>query len=246
MSGHAKRGATPAQVLVGIALVAAILALLWIAWRQSGGGEPAAPAVSASSDASALPVPSDRVDPANQGRLVEVSGRLQGTEPPRDEQFGIRAQAGAIALMRAVEMRQWDERCEQESCKYEQVWAGEAIDSSAFRQRQGHDNPQHSPFDGDLFSAAELRLGAFHFDPELAAQVLFDEDAPVALPVRASQLPPNLAATFSDRDGMLYSGDPERPAVGDLRVRYLVIEPLEVSHVRGVQDGQWLKAPPPH
>lgn len=244
MSVRANRGATPAQVLVGIALAAAIVALLWIGWRQSA--EPAPEPVSATTDTSPPTVPSDRIDPANQGRLIEVSGQLRGADPPRDEQFGIHAQAGAIGLMRGVEMRQWEESCAQDSCKYEQVWSGELIDSSGFRERQGHQNPQRSPFDGQLFNAAELRLGAFRFDPELAAQVLFDDDSPVPLPVRASQLPPNLAATFSDREGMLYTGDPEHPAVGDVRVRYHVVGPIEVSSLRGVQDGQWLKAPPPH
>lgn len=243
MTARLNRGATPAQVLVGVALAAAIVALLWIAWQRA---ESAPEAASGATEAAPAAVSSERIDPANQGRMIEVSGELRGTDAPQDEQFGIRAEAGAIGLMRSVEMRQWQEHCTEEKCEYEQVWSGELIDSSAFRQRQGHENPQRSPFDGQLFDGGELRLGAFRFDPELAAQVLFDDDAPVPLPVRASQLPPNLAAAFSDRDGVLYSGDPDRPAVGDVRVRYHIVAPIEASHVRGLQDGEWLKAPPPH
>lgn len=240
MSRRANRGATTAQVLVGITLAIAILALLWLTWRQR---TESAPAPVATAESAPLAVPADRVDPANQGKLIEVSGRLRGKEAPRDEQFGIQAEAGAIGLMRSVQMWQWEETCTQEKCEYEQVWSAELIDSSGFRQRQGHENPQRAPFDGELFDSDELRLGAFRFDPDLAAQVLFDVEAPVALPVRASQLPPNLAATFRDSDGALYTGDPQRPAIGDLRVSYRVIAPVEVSRIRGVQDGEWLRAP---
>lgn len=243
MTVRVNRGATPAQVLVGITLAAAIVALLWVAWRRA---DSAPQASSGATEPAPVAVSSERIDPANQGRMIEVGGTLRGTDAPLDEQFGIRAEAGAIGLMRSVEMRQWRENCAQETCGYEQVWSGELIDSSAFRQRHGHENPPQSPFDGQLFDGGELRLGAFRFDPELAAQVLFDDHAPLPLPVRAAQLPPNLAAAFSDRDGVLYSGDPDRPAVGDVRVRYEVIEPIEASRVRGVQDGEWLKAPPPH
>lgn len=245
MTTRTNRGATTAQLLVGVTLVIAIVALLWIAWRQRGEAEPTAPA--AVPETAALTVSSERVDPANQGRLIEVSGKLRGTDAPRDEQFGIHAEAGAIGLMRSVEMRLWAERCGSEQCDYEPVWSDEPIESSAFRERKGHENPERAPFDGQLFNAEELRLGAFRFDPELATQVvLFDSEDPAALPVRASQLPPNLAATFKDRDGVLYSGDPDRPTVGDVRVRYQVVAPIEVSRVRGVQDGDWLKAPPTH
>lgn len=243
MTARADRGATSAQVLVGIALAAAIVALLWVAWQRADSAQQAP---SGTAEPAPAPVSSERIDPANQGRMIEVSGRLRGTDAPLDEQFGIRAEAGSIGLMRSVEMRQWRENCVQEKCEYAQVWSGELIDSSRFRQRQDHENPQQSPFDGQLFDGGELRLGAFRFDPELAVQVLFDDEAPVPLPVRAAQLPPNLAATFGDRDGVLYTGDPDRPAVGDIRVRYEVIKPIEVSGVRGLQDGEWLKAPPPH
>lgn len=242
MTRRANRGATTAQLLVGATLVVAIVALLWLTWRKSVDTPP--PSVAAVVEPAPMAVSAERVDPANEGRLIEVSGKLRGKEAPRDEQFGIRAEAGAIGLMRSVQMRQWEESCAQEKCEYEQVWSAEPIDSGSFRQREGHENPQRSPFDGQLFDTDELHLGAFRFDPELAAQVLYDEDTAVALPVRASQLPPNLAATFRDRDGVLYTGDPQQPAVGDLRVSYRVIAPFEVSRIRGIQSGAWLKKPP--
>lgn len=246
MTKRANRGATKAQVLVGAVLAIAIVAMLWLAWQRRAETSTEAPAPVPAAAGTPLTVSPERIDPANQGRLLEISGKLRGQDVPHDEQFGIRAEAGAIGLMRSVEMRQWEETCAREKCEYEQVWSDEPIDSSAFRQRKGHENPQRSPFDGELFVAKEWRLGAFRFDPQLGAQILFDDDAPAALPVRASQLPPNLAATFRDRDGVLYTGDPEHPAIGDLRVSYRVVAPMEVSRVRGVQDGQWLKAPSAH
>lgn len=242
MTRRASRGATTAQALVGVTLAIAIVALLWFAWRQRA--ETAPPPAPAATAAAPLAVSAERIDPANQGRLLEVSGKLHGKDAPRDEQFGIRAEAGAIGLMRAVELRQWQETCAADKCDYAQVWSEEPIDSSAFRQRKGHENPTQAPFSSQLFNAEDWRLGAFRFDPELGAHVLAVGVEPQPVPVRASQLPPNLAATFGDRAGVLYTGDPDRPAVGDLRVSYRVIAPFELSRIRGLQDGEWLRPPP--
>ena len=52
----------------------------------------------------------------------------------------------------------------------------------------------------------------------------------------ASELPPNLAASFRDSDGMLYAGDPAHRAIGDIRVIYRVI-PAGTVEITGTQRG---------
>ncbi|MFI4969945.1 MAG: TMEM43 family protein, partial [Lysobacterales bacterium] len=79
--------------------------------------------------------------------------------------------------------------------------------------------------------------GAYRVDATLAAAGV----APVAYPVRAAQLPANLAATFREQDGVLYAGaNPQHPAAGDLRVSYRIV-PAGPRHVSGVQTGDRLK-----
>ncbi|MEO5558354.1 MAG: TMEM43 family protein, partial [Dokdonella sp.] len=65
-----------------------------------------------------------------------------------------------------------------------------------------------------------------------------------AFPVHVAQLPPNLAATFRDHDGVLYAGaDPDHGAVGDLRVSYRVVAAGPV-HLNAIQEGDHLRSLP--
>ncbi len=175
---------------------------------------------------------SERADPANEGRSVHVSGRLETNKPAYDPQFGVAADAAI--LFRKVEMYQWRERCSGGACAYEQAWSALPIDSRRFREPAGHENPP-ARFADARFIAAGLRLGAYALDPELVAHL-----DTVEKPVRAADLPPNLAATFSDSAGVLYAGgEPAHPHVGTVRVTYRVV-PLSKVELTGVQHGQTL------
>jgi hypothetical protein len=183
-------------------------------------------------------VSAEHVDPANEGRKVVVSGRVNAVKPARDPQLGI--SADAIALMRGVEMLQWREKCMDSRCDYAMEWSGKPIDSHTFRDPEGHANPAHFPFGSERFFAEDLRLGAFKVDPALIAAA----SEAVAFPVRAAQLPPNLAATFRDRDGALYaSADAAHAVVGDLRVSYRIV-PGDTRRVTGIQRGDRLDSTP--
>lgn len=246
MTRRARRGATPGQRLLGLLLAAAVGALLWYAWQSRTAVVPAASSPApAARPAAALAVAATSVDAANQGRLLDVSGPVRGVAAIEDPQFGIRSEAGAAALVRTVEMFQWREDCAAAKCSYRKEWSAQAIDSAAFREPAGHANDARFPFRGATFRAAEWRLGAFRLDAALAAALPFAAARRTALPAAPSQLPPNLAASLRERDGMLYSGDPERPAVGDLRVSYAVLAFADAQRVRGVQDGDRLVPAPP-
>jgi Transmembrane protein 43 len=178
---------------------------------------------------------SERVDPANDGQHVQLGGKLQAGSNARDAELGISAQ-GAL-LSRKVEMYQWREHCAGATCDYEPIWSSQSIDSHGFRQPQGHENPPMR-LGNALFAGADLKLGAFAVDAGLvAAQV-----ALVDHPVRAAELPPNLAASFSDANGTLYAGgDPTHPKVGEVRVSYAIVPPGSVE-LSGVQRGSSLAA----
>ena len=172
----------------------------------------------------------DRIDPANEGRHVKISGKLEIGKPPRDEQFGIGADAAI--LFRKVEMFQWQENCASADCAYTTVWSDMAIDSRKFHRPSGHENPSQRLADA-RFHASEIRLGAYAVDAELAAAQLKAID----FPVHAADLPPNLAASFSEAGGALYAGgDPTQPKVGIVRVSYHIV-PVGSAILTGVQRG---------
>ncbi|HEY2394500.1 MAG TPA: TMEM43 family protein [Rudaea sp.] len=177
----------------------------------------------------------DRVDPLNEGRRVRLNGKLEAGSPARDEQLGISTKAAV--LLREVEMYQWRERCSGEDCSYEMVWSRQPVDSRRFRHVEGHENPPQRLLDA-RFASDSIRLGAFAVDADLVAA----QAKAVELPVRAADLAPNLAATFSNANGMLYAGgDPAQPKLGEVRVSYRSVPPGNVE-LGGVQRGSVLAA----
>jgi hypothetical protein len=177
----------------------------------------------------------DRVSAVNEGLHVQIAGAIEAGANARDTDLGI--SAPAALLLRKVEMYQWRERCEGAACSYEPVWSSPPIDSRKFRQPAGHENPPMRLADA-RFAAAELRVGAFSIDADLvAAQV-----EAIGHAVHASELPPNLAASFSDANGFLYAGgDMAHPRVGEVRVSYR-IAPLGNVVLSGTQRGSRLSA----
>jgi hypothetical protein len=151
-----------------------------------------------------------------EARPQHISAELKGTGPARDGQLGV--SANAAVLFRHVEMYQWQEHCESSDCRYDKTWSA-PIDSRKFREPKGHENPS-APFNDSIFFAPGLKAGEYAVDPDLLVAQLHATEHPV----HDANLPPNLAATFSERDGVLYAGgDAARPAVGEVRISYRVI-----------------------
>ncbi|MCK9537728.1 TMEM43 family protein [Dokdonella sp.] len=204
----------------GLALIAlvVIVGAGWLAWQQWG-----------------IRLPGKQA-PAEDA-LVTLSGTLHAAAPARDTQLGL--EADALSLDRKVEMRQWQETCAAGSCSYALVWSDVPIDSSRFREPEGHANPR-LPFASQRFIARDIRLDGHRVDPVLAVAGA----ASVPWPVDARQLRPNLVATFRIRDGVLFAAvDPEHPAAGDLRVSYSIV-PAGQRSLSGVLEGDELRPAP--
>ena len=97
------------------------------------------------------------VDPANDGKLVYVSGDLTARAPLADQEFGV--SANALRLVRKVEMYEWMEESKTErrdklgggeeevkTYTYHRVWSDRYEDSSRFKHSDGHENPQMRPY----------------------------------------------------------------------------------------------------
>src|SRR5690242_8999486 len=97
----AQRTSRSQRIVAGVVIAALVLGFLWLRKRPSepGAETPPPQTTQKSGDVSqALAVRADAVDPANEGKLVEVSGDLVATAPATDSQLGITA-PDAIMLL---------------------------------------------------------------------------------------------------------------------------------------------------
>jgi hypothetical protein len=211
--------------LIGGLLFLASFALLW--WNE---GRAIAEARALSEGAGAvIDVGSDAVVAANEGRLLHVSGAVDAEPQARDDATGLAVDA--LRLRRVVEMYQWvEKRSTKEEKKlgggsetvtvyeYEQAWSDDSIDSGDFKRPESHENPRDWPLRSDSFAAAEVKLGAFVLAAAVRDAVGHWQDLPAQA---TAQLPEQFGDFRRLADGGLYrGGDPNRPQVGDMRIRY--------------------------
>ncbi len=185
-------------------------------------------------------VASDRVDPANEGKLIHVTGNAETQEALTDSLFGVSAKA--LKLRRVVEMYQWGQASEKKTKKkmgggtetvttytYSKIWSDRPIDSAGFKEPAGHTNPGLLPCEATAQTAVRVTLGAFTLSPALLAQIGNFE----VLPVPAETvLPASLQGKAKLYNAGFYFGaDPASPQVGDTRVKFEIVKPAQVSVV---------------
>jgi len=182
-------------------------------------------------------VDAQHVTPGQDGSLVYTTGRATTSEVVRDPVFGL--STTALKLRREVEMFQWDEDKDTEKSsngdrrttyKYLKKWSSSPISSSSFAHPEGHTNPS-MPFRTSTETANVISVGARSLSPGLSSQISSFSPLPVSnadignAPVAAGGKP------RLDGSGFYYGGDPGNPSVGDLKVRFEIVKPLDVSFV---------------
>jgi len=192
----------------------------------------------------------DPPDPANDQRLVHLSGLATTTETLRDPVLAVSAQA--IRLNRKAETFQWVEDKKSEKRKkvggseetvttysYEKKWSEDRVDSGSFKEPSGHENPSALRIESASWQASDVRLGAFQLSDELASRISRSESVPVTQEA-IDALPDELRGEARLHDSSLYLGaDPGSPSVGDVRVTFSKVPPADVSIV-AQQSGQRL------
>lgn len=219
-------------VLVGLALIPGSIFLL--SWNENRSvvterslKEGAAIVISADAG---------RIDPANEGRLVHVTGEAVASAEVVDELFGV--SAPALRLARQVEAYQWKETESSEertklgggtetvtTYSYERTWSDRIIDSGSFQKPEGHQNPTQFRADSRTFLAADVTLGAFTL-PERIVRDLPGEEPLELRDTALENLSADLTADAKVSGGRFYFGaDPANPAIGDERVSFEVVKP---------------------
>jgi hypothetical protein len=224
-------------VLVGILLfVVSFPILFWNEGRAVHRAQALAEGKSSVVDAEAK-----SVDPANDGKLVHVTGAAATQDVVRDDTFGI--EMNALRLRRQVQMYQWKQDKKTETRKklgggeetvttytYRKEWLDGVENSSEFDTPRGHENPAEKPYSDNVWRAHRVTLGAFDL-PERLADKTREESLPVTQAM-LDKVPTEVRGKLKvTPDGRFYQGkDPADPQVGDARVGFLVAKsPQEVS-----------------
>jgi hypothetical protein len=182
----------------------------------------------------------DTVNPANDQKLVHLTGEATTVDILTDSQFSISQKA--IKLQRKVEIYQWKEEKKSEEKKkvgggsqtvttysYIKAWSEPLIDSSSFKKAEEHKNPAEKPFPTEIKKAEKVTVGAFTLSSSLIERISKYEDYPVD-PSMQKKLPKHLRGTIRTSSGAFYIGrDPANPQVGDAKITFSFVKPLTVS-----------------
>ncbi|MGH8113497.1 MAG: TMEM43 family protein [Rhodanobacteraceae bacterium] len=177
---------------------------------------------------------------ASNGQLVLAVGAPDVKAPARDAQFGVAVDAPA--LVRKVEMFQWNETRFGGQRNYELDWFDQPIDSSTFNNPAGHANHGAFPIGPARFDAPDVTVAGFKLAPELIRMI----HGPESFDADLSHLPANMAATFQPHDGTLVtSTNFARPQVGDLRISWMCIAPAHLTVFARNRNGTLVPASDP-
>ena len=187
-----------------------------------------------------------RVDPANDGKLVHLSGDLKPGAPLTDPDFTVTATA--LRLVRTVEMYQWKEETKTETRKnvggseetittyeYVRTWSESRIDSSRFKRQEGHINPQMQ-YRGASYSSRDATLGTFRPGTNVIDRLPASQNVPLD-PSLAAKLAGRVKGPVQVADGRIYVGEsPSQPRIGDLRISFQ-LAPAGPTSIIGRQAG---------
>jgi len=213
-------------VFFGVVLI--VLACIGLFWNE---GRAVQTAKSLAEGAGlVLDITSTSVDPANEGKLVHVTGDMKASIRPNDAEFGV--SADGLRLVRTVEMYQWSEETQTETKKnmggseetvttysYVRTWSHAPIDSSRFKIPEGHVNPAKR-YNDATFSGGDVTLGAFHPSDRVVAMLPASQELRVDATM-AEALHGRVNGPVQANDGKFYLGaDPSQPRIGDMRISY--------------------------
>lgn len=223
-------------VLLGIVLVPAAVVLLF--WNEGR----AVKTVKSLKEGESLvvPVSADKIDPANEKKLVHFTGKAETGDIVRDPKFEI--SLGAIRLDREVQMYQWKEDKKTTTQKklgggtestttysYTKTWEKRLTPTVEFKHPEGHENPKTMIATSNTVHADKVMIGAFKLPSSIITSLqgveplnLKDEDL--------QKIPSTVRGKAILSDGTLYYGsDPTAAQVGDQRVTFNVLRPATFS-----------------
>jgi hypothetical protein len=225
-------------MLVGIALLIGSVVLLF--WNE---GRAVATAKSLREGAeTVIEVPSDNINPANDAKLVHVTGDTAVVEPLEDSLFNM--SETVLRLRRNIQVYEWKEKKESKSrdkigggkettttYTYEKVWAPELVQSSSFKSPDDHQNPTRLEIPKKELVAKNATLGQFKLTTQIIGKISGDESIE-ATEERLAKVSEDLQAKLKiDGDRFYLGADPANPEIGDEKITFTVLRPGTISIV---------------
>jgi len=187
-----------------------------------------------------IEVGSDKVDPANAGKLIHITGEAVSSNPVIDPDLKLEAEA--LKLIRSVEIYQWKETeststkknvggstTKETTYSYDKVWVDSPISSSSFKKPDGHQNTGGLPLDDTTTVASPITVGAFTLNSALVGKI--NNASPLRLE-EGLALPESLGTAAKVANGEVYIGEtPNSPAIGDVRIKFSQVPSGPVSIV---------------
>ena len=188
-----------------------------------------------------MTVSTESIDPANEGKLVHISGFAETTDKPTDPLFGVSEQA--LKLIRSAEMYQWKETTSTEERKklgggtekvttydYDKAWQSHLIDSGSFKHPEGHENPRTMLIQNDSANAWPVNIGAFELSPSIINSITGSQS--LMLDSSSVKIPPVWTGKTQIQGNEIYMGNNAgSPDVGDIRVSFSIVPQQDVSIV---------------
>ena len=199
---------------------------------------------------SVVSVSSNEVDPANNEKLVHLTGVIHTTATLSDSVFPVQKQA--VKLKRKAEMYQWEEKKETTTKEktggkkettttysYQKTWSSSLLDSTGFKKQSGHENPGNMPYRSETWSASDVQVDAFQLNETQIGELGNFQNLPLP-PDFIADLPPETTdATGAQITGdTLYLGyDPTSPRIGDVRISFSWVPPGDTVSIIAKQKG---------
>jgi hypothetical protein len=185
-------------------------------------------------------VAADKVDAANEGKLIHLSGLATTDEKLSDPDFGI--SANALILNRNVEMYQWTEEKSTKTTKnlggsttdettysYQKEWSSSLIASDNFKESSGHENPSSMLYNANQWVAKNATVGAFKLPENIVTSINNSESLAVT---SEAKIPAALMGKAQIINSLFYLGqNPQSPNVGDMRISFTMVKPTQISLV---------------
>jgi hypothetical protein len=182
----------------------------------------------------------DKVNSANQGKLVHLTGKAVTEGTLVDQTFDVSTKA--IKLMRVVEMYQWQQESQSEKKKklgggtetvtthsYKKVWSDNLVNSGNFKKPDGHQNPGQMPYQAEEKIAGTVTTGVFTLSPSLVNKM----NGYTSVPLGAEyKLPESLKEKAKVTSNTIYIGeDASNSQIGDVRISFKEVKPMDISLV---------------
>ena len=187
----------------------------------------------------------NKIDSANDGKLVHMTGDATTQDVLKDTEFGI--EYNGMMLYRHVEFFQWVEKTHEETKKnmggsettvttytYEKRWCDKPVDSTTFKEA-GHANQVFYSVSDAEQRAENVKYGAFKFSPGMIGRLTNEKIYSLA----EYKVPDKLRGSTRVADKYLYIGRPvmaaaaaanaQQPAAVNAEQTKLEIEQLRLQ-----------------